>query len=102
MQRANADLISPGPVLSSCARVGTKKKKRPLPLLLKMTGGEYKVWQPPERAAGTKKKKESLFFSFSKRLFKMFVSKIIQDLHDYQSQPEKRLSYDGKIFFPQL
>lgn len=30
----------------------------------------------------------------------MFVSKIIQDLHDYQSQPEKRLSYDGKIFFP--
>ena len=65
-----------------------------------MTGEEYKVWQPPERAAGTKKKKESLFFSFSKRLFKMFVSKIIQDLHDYQSQPEKRLSYDGKIFFP--
>ena len=32
-----------------------------------MTGEEYKVWQPPERAAGTKKKKESLFFSFSKK-----------------------------------
>lgn len=69
MQRANADLISPGPVLSSCARVGTKKKKRPLPLLLKMTGGEYKVWQPPERAAGTKKKEGKFIFFFFQKTF---------------------------------
>lgn len=67
MQRANADLISPGPVLSSCARVGTKKEKTATSPS-KMTGGEYKVWQPLERAAGTKKKKEGkfIFFFFQK------------------------------------
>lgn len=64
MQRANADLISPGPVLSSCARVGTKKEKTATSPS-KMTGGEYKVWQPPERAAGTKKEGKFIF-SFPK------------------------------------
>lgn len=61
MRRANADLILPVPVLSSCARVGTKKK-RPLPLHPKMTGGEDKVWQCPEKAARTQKKEEKVYF----------------------------------------
>lgn len=69
MQRANADLISPVPVLSSCARVGTKKKEKTATSPSKMTGGEDKVWQPPERAAGTKKKEGKFIFFFFQKTF---------------------------------
>ena len=34
-----------------------------------MTGGEYKVWQPPERAAGTKKKEGKFIFFFFQKTF---------------------------------
>lgn len=66
MQRANADLISPVPVLSSCARVGTKKKEKTATSPSKMTGGEDKVWQPLKEPQEPKKGRKVYFFLFPK------------------------------------
>lgn len=39
-----------------------EKKEKTATSPSKMTGGEYKVWQPLERAAGTKKKRRKVYF----------------------------------------